>query len=185
METGKHFHQYDKVKRGKKEGGKVYISCAANGEVGFHEGWLDEKEAARIDKAKAKAEAKGERRGRRTDKAPAKPELTKAAIRYLDLHRQNAVRVELLKSPADRAAAHRGERRQQRRPVGRAPGAPVRERQQGDRRIRPREQGAGRVRGRTSGRARAARTFRTRTALCSSRGRCRPTRARSSPGFSQ
>ena len=34
METGE-LPQYDKVKRGKKEGGKVYISCAANGEVGF------------------------------------------------------------------------------------------------------------------------------------------------------
>jgi ParB family transcriptional regulator, chromosome partitioning protein len=97
METGKSFNQYDKVKRAKKEGGKVYISCAANGEIGFHEGWLDQKEAARIDKAKAAAKAKG--KDAKEDQAPAKPELTKAAIRYLDLHRQNAVRVELLKSP--------------------------------------------------------------------------------------
>jgi ParB family chromosome partitioning protein len=97
METGKSFNQYDKVKRGKKEGGKVYISCAANGEIGFHEGWLDQKEAARIDKAKAAAKAKG--KDAKEEQAPAKPELTKAAIRYLDLHRQNAVRMELLKSP--------------------------------------------------------------------------------------
>ena len=113
METGKHFHQYDKVKRGKKEGGKVYISCAANGEIGFHEGWLDQKEAARRDKAKAKAEAKGERRGqgrpgpgeagadqgRDPLSRPAPPE-----------RRQGGAAQE----PADRAAAHRGERRQQR-----------------------------------------------------------------------
>lgn len=98
MDTGERFHEYDKVKRDKKEGGKVYISCAANGEVGFHEGWLDEKEAARRDKAKAKAEAKAS--GEDKDgQAPAKPELTKAAIRYLDLHRQSAVRMELLESP--------------------------------------------------------------------------------------
>ena len=44
-----------------------------------------------------RAKAKGE--DAKEDKAPAKPELTKAAIRYLDLHRQNAVRVELLKAP--------------------------------------------------------------------------------------
>ncbi len=100
MEIGKGFYQYDKVKRGKKDGGKVYISCAANGEIGFHEGWLEEKEAARRDKAKAKAEAQAEAKGdAKKDCVPATPELTQAAIRYLDLHRQNAVRVELLKTP--------------------------------------------------------------------------------------
>ena len=93
MPIGDHFYQYDKVKRGRKEGGKVYISCAANGEIGFHEGWLDEKEAARRDKAQAKVN--------REDKTetPARPELTRAAIRYLELHRHNAVRMELLKAP--------------------------------------------------------------------------------------
>ncbi|MEQ9642039.1 MAG: ParB N-terminal domain-containing protein [Alphaproteobacteria bacterium] len=96
MEIGDRFYHYDKVKRGKKEGGKIYISCAANGEIGFHEGWLDEKEAARRDRASAKAEGKGAKSG--TD-AQARPELTKAAIRYLELHRHNAVRNELLKSP--------------------------------------------------------------------------------------
>jgi ParB family chromosome partitioning protein len=102
MEIGKGFFQYDKAKRGRKDGGKVYVSCAANGEIGFHEGWLDQKEADRRDKAKAKADAKaqGNTRGEEAkDQAPATPELTKPAIRYLDLHRQNAVRVELLKSP--------------------------------------------------------------------------------------
>jgi ParB family chromosome partitioning protein len=97
MEIGRHFSQYDKVKRGRKEGGKVYISCARSGEIDFHEGWLEEKEARRLDKAIAAAKAAGKDEGK--TESPAKPELTKAAIRYLDLHRQNAVRVELLKSP--------------------------------------------------------------------------------------
>jgi ParB family chromosome partitioning protein len=97
LEIGDAFHQYDKVQRSKKQGGKVYISCASNGEIGFHEGWMDAKEADRLDKAKAKAAANGKET--KEDKAPAKPELTKTAIRYLDLHRQNAVRVELLKAP--------------------------------------------------------------------------------------
>ncbi len=93
MDVGRHWYQYDKVKRAKKDGGKVYISCATNGEIGFHEGWLDEKEAARLDRAKAKAEGNDKTAG------PARPELTKAAIRYLELHRHNAVRAKLLKAP--------------------------------------------------------------------------------------
>ncbi|HBJ42930.1 MAG TPA: chromosome partitioning protein ParB [Hyphomonas sp.] len=91
LENADFWSRYDKVKRGKKEGGKVYIQCRSNGEVEFHEGWLDEKEAKRLDRAAAKAS--GEL------KADPKPELTKAAIRYCDLHRHNAVRAELLKSP--------------------------------------------------------------------------------------
>jgi ParB family chromosome partitioning protein len=95
MEIGRHWSQYDKVKRGRKDGGKVYISCAANGEIGFHEGWLEEKEATRRDKAKEKAGGKEDGK----TEAPAKPELTKAAIRYLELHRHNAARMELLQKP--------------------------------------------------------------------------------------
>lgn len=91
MQTGERFHHYDKVKRAKKEGGKVYIASAANGEVGFYEGWLDEKEATRRDKAKAK--------GAEKEQQAVKPELTKAAMTYLALHRHNAVRMELLKAP--------------------------------------------------------------------------------------
>lgn len=91
LENVNFWSRYDKVKRGKKDGGKVYIQCRSNGEVEFHEGWLEEKEAKRLDKAAAKA--KGE------IKADPKPELTKAAIRYCELHRHNAVRVELLKAP--------------------------------------------------------------------------------------
>ncbi|MCC7428691.1 MAG: ParB/RepB/Spo0J family partition protein [Alphaproteobacteria bacterium] len=92
LEDADYFGRYDKVKRGKKDGGKVYIQCRSNGEVEFHEGWLDEKDAKRLDRAAAKA-------GGEVTAEP-KPELTKAAIRYCDLHRHNAVRAELLKAPA-------------------------------------------------------------------------------------
>lgn len=91
LENENYFSTYGKNKRAKKDGGKVYIQCRSNGEVEFYEGWLDEKEAKRLDKAAAKANGKV--------KADPKPELTKAAIRYLELHRHNAVRVELLKAP--------------------------------------------------------------------------------------
>ncbi len=85
------WNTYDKVKRAKKDGGKVFIQCHSNGEVEFHDGWLEEKEARRLDRAAARAN------GEVT--AEPKPELTKAAIRYCELHRHNAVRAELLKAP--------------------------------------------------------------------------------------
>lgn len=95
MEIGAHFHQYDKVKRGRTKGGKVYIACASNGEIAFHEGWLEAKEAERRDRKAAAGGAEATDK----EKAPARAELTSAAMRYVDLHRQNAVRAELLKSP--------------------------------------------------------------------------------------
>lgn len=95
MEIGAHFYQYEKVKRGRTKGGRVYIACAANGEIAFHEGWLDAKEAERRDR-KAAATDTG---AIDDDQPPARAELTSAAMRYVDLHRQNAVRAELLKVP--------------------------------------------------------------------------------------
>ena len=95
MQTGERFYSYDKTGRGRHEGGWVYIACADNGEIGFHEGWLPEKEARRLDRAAAKAEGKLDGKAG----ADPKPELTKAAIRYCELHRHNAVRMELLKAP--------------------------------------------------------------------------------------
>lgn len=52
---GKRFSPYDKVRRSKKDGGRVYISLEADGAVNCHEGWLEEKEAKRLDRAKAKS----------------------------------------------------------------------------------------------------------------------------------
>lgn len=95
-DVGKSFQSYDKVKRPKGKGGKVYVASASNGEVSFHEGYLDQKEAARMDKAAARAEETGTGKA---EPAGEKPELTQAAMRYIDLHRQNAVRAELLKAP--------------------------------------------------------------------------------------
>lgn len=91
LDVGEHVSLYEKVKRSKAEGGKVYIACAANGEVAFHEGWLDAKEARRLERARGRAEG--------TAQPSAKGELSQTARRYLDLHRHAAVRVELLKHP--------------------------------------------------------------------------------------
>ena len=91
LENSNYWINYEREKRSKKEGGKVFIRCGSDGEVEFHEGWLEEKEAKRLDHAAAKEGGEV--------KANPKPELSKAAIRYLELHRHNAVRVELLKAP--------------------------------------------------------------------------------------
>ena len=78
-------------KRNRRDGGKAYIQCRANGEVEFHRGWLEAKQAKRLDRAAARASGE--------IKADPKPELTQATIRYCELHRHNAVRAELLKAP--------------------------------------------------------------------------------------
>lgn len=96
-DIGKGFYSLDLAKRAKKAGGRVYITRAPNGEVKFYEGFLPEKEAAKLDRAKDKADAGAQ--GKPEPQDAARPELTKAALRYLDLHRHNAVRNELLKAP--------------------------------------------------------------------------------------
>ena len=92
LEVGSPFHSYyGYEQRPKKDGGKVFIACSAGGEVECNEGWLEQKEARQRDLAKAKADGSYE--------PPIRPELTKAAQTYLDLHRHAAVRTELLKQP--------------------------------------------------------------------------------------
>ena len=88
LDIGLPFRAYEMVERSKKKGGRVYIACACNGEVTFHEGYITEKEVRKLDRAESKGEAPA-----------AKPELTKAGQRYCSLHRHNAVRMALLKSP--------------------------------------------------------------------------------------
>ncbi len=92
MEIGEHFYPYDKIERSKIEGGKIYVSCAANGEVSFHEGFIEEKQAKKLELLKAKADG--------TYQTPERCELTKAAQDYFERHRHGAVRAELLKQPA-------------------------------------------------------------------------------------
>ncbi len=88
MDIGEHFRGYEMVARSKTKGGRVYIACASNGEIAFHEGYITEKEAKTLERAESKGEAPA-----------AKPELTKAGQRYCSLHRHNAVRMELLEAP--------------------------------------------------------------------------------------
>ncbi|WP_299624307.1 ParB/RepB/Spo0J family partition protein [uncultured Tateyamaria sp.] len=86
MERGAYFAGWDHQKTTMKDGGRVFITVSHQGEVTEHEGYITRAEAKRREKA-ANAEA--------GDKPP-KPELTKAAQNYVDLHRHAAVRSDLL-----------------------------------------------------------------------------------------
>ncbi|MEP5730005.1 MAG: ParB/RepB/Spo0J family partition protein [Sulfitobacter sp.] len=83
-DLGGYFAAWDYRAAEKDEGGKVFVVCTNKGEVSFHEGYITNAEAKRREKVES-----GE--------APAqKPELTKAAQNYVDLHRHAAVRANLL-----------------------------------------------------------------------------------------
>ncbi|MEP5730850.1 MAG: ParB/RepB/Spo0J family partition protein [Sulfitobacter sp.] len=83
-DVGAYFAAWDYRAAEKDEGGRVYVVCTNKGEVSFHEGYITNAEAKRRDKAESGATP-----------AP-KPELTKAAQNYVDLHRHAAVRADLL-----------------------------------------------------------------------------------------
>lgn len=86
LDVGENWSQWEHAEVSKEDGGKVYIRVRPNGEVKTHEGLLPEKEAKRLALAGSGEEpVKAER-----------PELTQSMQNYLDLHRQAAVRAELL-----------------------------------------------------------------------------------------
>jgi len=91
LEIGEHFMSWDYVHCDRKDGGEVFIDCSHDGEVQFHEGLISQKEHRRRQKQQA-----GENTG--STKA-VRPEVTQSMQNYLELHRHNAVRVELLKQP--------------------------------------------------------------------------------------
>ncbi len=80
LETGTRFAAWDYVDTALEDGGKVYIQVSHNGEVTVFKGQLSRKD---IRKTKTTTEN-------------AKPELTKPAQNYIDLHRHAAVRADLL-----------------------------------------------------------------------------------------
>jgi ParB family transcriptional regulator, chromosome partitioning protein len=90
MPRGDRFHEWDFEKTAKKKGGAVYITASERGEVELHEGYLSRAEARKRDKQE-------------TDEAEppkaAKPELTAPMQNYVELHRQAAIRLELLNHP--------------------------------------------------------------------------------------
>ncbi|MEG3178216.1 ParB N-terminal domain-containing protein [Sphingomonas sp. RB3P16] len=83
------FASWDYEKTAKRKGGRVYVDVRSNGEVVFHEGYLNRKEAARIAKGESAAAAP----------KPVRPEMTGPQQTYVDLHRHAAVRAALIDAP--------------------------------------------------------------------------------------
>lgn len=84
------FNVWEYENASKKKGGAVYIAVSGRGEVEAHEGYVSRQEVRRRDKKGKGGEAEGK---------PEKPELTKAAQNYLELHRHAAVRLRLIAEP--------------------------------------------------------------------------------------
>jgi ParB family chromosome partitioning protein len=97
-ERGGRWDSWNYAKAQKKEGGRVYIVVAANGEVASHEGYLTHDELRRAKDKKQKAK-KGEAVAQ--DAGKPKSPITAAMRNYLDLHRHAAVRLAVIARPSD------------------------------------------------------------------------------------
>jgi ParB family transcriptional regulator, chromosome partitioning protein len=89
LEPSNHWPDYEYRKTGKKKGGRVYVAITHSGEVEFHEGYLPEKELRQLE-AKARMKVTPE-------VSVKKPDFTKAATNYVDLHRHAAVQDALVR----------------------------------------------------------------------------------------
>ncbi|MEO1701956.1 MAG: ParB/RepB/Spo0J family partition protein [Pseudomonadota bacterium] len=88
QEIGERWYSWEMTKRAKSKGGKVFLEIGHDGSVTIHEAYLTSAEAKKLHKAATEGEGKA---------APKhKPELSKPAQNYLDLHRHSAVRTDLL-----------------------------------------------------------------------------------------
>lgn len=85
LERGTYFYSWDYRATPRDEGGKVFVECQHDGCVTFHEGYLTEKEARKIDAGAGDSPT-----------ANIKPELSKPMADYVAHHRQAMVRANLL-----------------------------------------------------------------------------------------
>lgn len=91
LERGAFWQSYEHSKVAKKDGGRVYVRLSHNGEAEFHEGFLPTKELR-----KRRTESEQGSEGEDVSDKAIRPELTKAALNYVDLHRHAAVKATLL-----------------------------------------------------------------------------------------
>ena len=94
MERGSRFNSWGYSKRPIEAGGKVFIAVGNDGDVEFHEGYLSNEDAKKI-QAILTGDDESE-----TGKTPkAKPEMSGPLAEYVTLHRHSAIRAQLLKHP--------------------------------------------------------------------------------------
>ncbi|MEL6502816.1 MAG: ParB/RepB/Spo0J family partition protein [Pseudomonadota bacterium] len=91
-DAGEYWQSWNYVKAAKKDGGRVYVSVASDGEVTFREGYITDTEARKASRNENAADGG-------TETVSQKPELTKAMQNYLSLHRHAIVRERLLAHP--------------------------------------------------------------------------------------
>ena len=92
LDIGQCFHAWEHVATPREDDGRVYVEVRETGEVTVHEGFITRKEHRR----RLRKAPDGEDGERASD---LRPELTKAAQNYLELHRHAAVRHALLSHP--------------------------------------------------------------------------------------
>ncbi len=97
LETGRQFYRWEHAEKPKQDGGRVYIQVDYDGSVNIHAGYVTKAEARRAGKI-ARGETSGERLEPK-DQPAVRPELTKAAETYVNLHRHNAVRAAVANNP--------------------------------------------------------------------------------------
>ena len=90
LPRGTCFYEWEYQKAPKKKGGAIWIAVSERGEVEIHEGYVSRDEARKREK---------QERGETETPKAAKPELTAPMQNYIELHRQAAIRLELLNHP--------------------------------------------------------------------------------------
>ncbi|MEP0315150.1 MAG: ParB/RepB/Spo0J family partition protein [Hyphomonas sp.] len=92
LERGKYFASWEHIKRPRTKGGSVIIEVRHDGTVTFHEGYITQAAARKLDKAS----------GGKYDQATTdiKPEMSGPLAQYIALHRHGAARATLLGHPA-------------------------------------------------------------------------------------
>jgi ParB family chromosome partitioning protein len=91
MERGHYFQSWDHQKRARTKGGKVFVEIRHDGAVTFHDGFVTQADARKLEKASS---------GEDQSSAQAKPEMSGPMAEYILRHRHKAASASLLKTPA-------------------------------------------------------------------------------------
>ena len=91
LERGKYFASWEHVKRPRTKGGSVIVEVLHDGTVTFHEGYITQAEARKLETRA--------RPGDDTEAADTKPEMSGPLAQYIGLHRHGAARATLLGHP--------------------------------------------------------------------------------------